>query len=301
MEYHLDRRIVLSQDSEFKNLYSWFLQESDEDGHKLHPDQIPWAWSLYFTATELTLQDSLSVRDEYRRQDSETTFVTKTAQAILAKLQPGHARDRAMYTRPSYSMFGTDRYVTDFQLAIYPTDEADGQAMCRAWGNVSYTTEVDFRDETIADSLGFQLYVPTATFAEYARKVESGAVDEAILRVGAVQGFYSDWSPSISTSSIKILTDDRDHKVEIPAGCEIDPPRLGRVGETELYLRRSNALKGLPSEPEDDWAHDELFVESKSPPPIPTTAPESRTVPLLSSLRLAAWIIAALLFVLVIK
>jgi len=38
------------------------------------------------------------------------------------------------------------------------------------------------------------------------------------------------------TGSISVLTRGSEQHIEIPEGCEIDPPRLGDVGEFELIL-----------------------------------------------------------------
>ena len=45
-------------------------------------------------------------------------------------------------------MFGTDRAIKSFQLDIHPIADPAEQESCRAWGSVSYTTEIDFRNET---------------------------------------------------------------------------------------------------------------------------------------------------------
>ena len=107
-----------------------------------------------------------------------------------------------------------------------------------AWGTAAYTTAIDFRDETTDDSLVFYLFVKPETFARYASKIAYGSGDEIHLSVGSVAGFYSDWSPSISTPNVKTLTRGREHEIALPAGVEFEPPRLGRVGETGLYINR---------------------------------------------------------------
>ncbi len=35
MEFHLERKIRLCEESEFKNLYEWSLQETDENGDQM--------------------------------------------------------------------------------------------------------------------------------------------------------------------------------------------------------------------------------------------------------------------------
>jgi hypothetical protein len=96
-------------------------------------------------------------------------------------------------------MFGTDRAIKSFQLDIHPIADPAEQESCKAWGSVSYTSEIDFRDETVDDCIVFYLFVKPETFARYAAKIAHGSVDEMILSVGSVAGFYSEWSPSIST------------------------------------------------------------------------------------------------------
>jgi hypothetical protein len=77
MDYHIDRRVILNQDSEFKNLYKWSLQEFDADGKKLGSDQIPWNWHLYFTASELTVSDTITLEPNYRHASEETKVIAR--------------------------------------------------------------------------------------------------------------------------------------------------------------------------------------------------------------------------------
>jgi hypothetical protein len=300
LEYHLDHRVVLDQKPEFKNLYKWSLQELDADGKKIGRDEIPWQWDLYFTATELVLSDTLRIAHEYRLDSDDTKLVTRTNRFIRGKLQPGSPVDHP-YSRPSYSMLGTTRTILSFELTIEGIAGADAEPTCRAWAGLSYTADVDFRDETFDDTIVFQLYVPSAAFADYARKIETGTIRDAIFNVGGVDGFYSDWSPSISTDHIKVLTDHKEHKVEMPSDCEIDPPRVGRVNQAELYLRCINKLDGLPSEPDEDWVEKEVAVDTASASSVSSVVLDGRTTALLSSVRFAVWIIAALLLLLMMR
>ena len=59
MEFHLDREIRLTEESEYKTLYPWALQEFDSDGDKVGSEQIPWEWNLVFSASELRYSSSL--------------------------------------------------------------------------------------------------------------------------------------------------------------------------------------------------------------------------------------------------
>ena len=137
------------------------------------------------------------------------------------------------------------------------------------------------------------------------RTVRAAEVDAAVLYVKRVAGFYSDWSPGISTSSVKVLTKyEKDHPVEVPEGCEIAPPRLGDVDKVSLTLVRKLTLKHPAPEPaeDDDWQDE--FAET--PPDKALVAAQhsanaaARTVALLTSLRTVAWVIAALLLLILI-
>ena len=72
---------------------------------------------------------------------------------------------------------------------------------------------------TTDDTVVFYLYVRPETFVRYPREIAASEVDKAFIRVAGVSGFYSDYSLSIFTSEIKLLTSDREHEVEIPEEC----------------------------------------------------------------------------------
>lgn len=256
MDFHIDRKVILNQESEYESLYNWSLQELDAEGNKIGRDQIPWDWTLYFTATELALLDHFEIGQDYESDDPEKKTVSEQ-QSIVAKLSPGDTRVDRPLLGTGYSMFGTDRNITDFSLNIRPITEEEEQEKCMAWGCVSYTAEADFIDETNPDTVLFYLSVSQATFARYAAMISSAEVDEAVFSVSGVAGFYSEWTPSISTNSIKVLTRGREHEVHIPELCKIDPPRLGEVSETNLHLRRVIKLKTEMTDDSDEWLQKE--------------------------------------------
>jgi alpha-glucosidase len=64
---------------------------------------------------------------------------------------------------------------------------------------LAHAYEIDFRNETADDCLWFYLHVKPETFARYVALIDQGAIDTVLFSVGSVEGFYSDWSPSIST------------------------------------------------------------------------------------------------------
>jgi hypothetical protein len=98
------------------------------------------------------------------------------------------------------------------------------------------------------DCVAFYLFVKPETFARYGAKIAHGLVDEMILSVKSVAGFYSEWSPSISTHNVKVLTTGEEHKVILPPGLSFEPPRLGQIDAAKLFInRRLEFRKPVPS------------------------------------------------------
>src|SRR5262249_18956413 len=61
VDFHLDSKLRLKTEPEYKNLYKWAINEVDPEGRQIGRDQIPWEWTFYFTATSCVLSDSLDV------------------------------------------------------------------------------------------------------------------------------------------------------------------------------------------------------------------------------------------------
>jgi hypothetical protein len=304
MEYHLDSKICLSEDPEHKNLYRWFLREIGEETPKYQRDQIPWEWTQYFTLAEIQVQSSFQLGERYASDEEKAAPAVKERDVILAKLLPYDVRDRRMQSSTRYSMFGANRPITEFELSIYEVEEGTSET-CSAWGSLSYTTDIDFCDVTSDDSITFYFKVTKDRFARLLSMIAAKSITGGTLRVSDVEGFYSDWSPGISTDDIKVLTrDEKDHPVEIPEGCSITPPRLGKIGEFELYLHSELKFSQLQ---ESDF-NDELDDDGSSHPAIslsdmPVARPvvDAKMLGVLKSLRIAAWIITGLLFLIFIK
>jgi hypothetical protein len=173
VDFHLERGLRLHTEPEHKNLYKWAIQEIDAQGKQLGRDQIPWQWTLYFTATSCVLTDSIEIESKFQSDESSPApREIAQRQHIRVRLRPGCPWDEGDYFRETtFSMFGTDRTIKNFDLNIYPIADPAEQESCSAWGSVSYTTEIDFRDETTDDCVVFYLYVMPDTFARYGAKV----------------------------------------------------------------------------------------------------------------------------------
>jgi len=299
VDYHLDRKIIYSTEREHKSLYKWSLKELDAEGQQVGRDWIPWQWTLYFKAKNISLQESWKTEDRYPADEAKGQRETKERKFIRAELYP----DSHIRCAPSYSMLGTDRSVSKFMLQIEEIPD-DQEERCTAYGIVSYTTEIDFRDVTDEDSLWIYFHVHASTFAHYAQRITSDEVDSLTVRIGEVDGFYSDWSPSITTDKIRVLTDGREHKVEdVPEDFELG--RLGEVGEAELYFVREKKLPLPAADPEEvddiDFDHDGPPVDRTALVEIAREKRAMETVKLLQNLRIAAWVAAGALLVLIFK
>lgn len=235
LEFHLDRKLRYIREPKHKGLYSWAIAEVDDADQQIGPEMIPWGWTLNFTATKISLGNNLRISPSNLRNKTGDSTV-KDLRAIYAVLKPGHEQDDAVFGATSYYMFGTNRPVKEFALEIVPFENETTKEECSAWGTVSYTSEIDFRYQTQPDCLSFHLLVKPETFERYAALITQKAVSEAVLRVGGVEGFYSEWSPGISTNRIKILTHGKEQAVPLPEVSDQVPLRLGRVAEVQISI-----------------------------------------------------------------
>ncbi len=139
-------------------------------------------------------------------------------------------------------MFGTGRRLEQFQLNIHPVTKLHSTEACQTWGCVAYTYELDFRDRENPDHLEFQLFVSAERFARYAAQIAQGVVDKIEFEAKGVAGFYSEWTPAISTSEIKILTQGDCHAIRPAPPDGLTVPRLRSVAEASLRLIRNRGL-----------------------------------------------------------
>jgi len=293
VDFHLERGLRLHTDPEHKRLYSWAINEIDAQGQQIGQDQIPW-----HTATSCVLGDSFDIESQFQQDKEATPPPPKVTQrqVIRVQLRPGHPWDEERgFRETTFSMFGTDRIIKSFQLEIHPIADPAKQETCRAWGSVSYT-DTDEIDSigTTDDCVVFYLFVSPDTFARYGAKVAHGLVDEILLSVKSVAGFYSEWSPSISTNRVKVLAGG-EHKVILPPGFDFEPPRLGEVGSAELFINRRLEFRKRMPEPEAVEEMADSETEQAVPVMQSSAAVDPRILQMLGSLRKAAWLVVCLL------
>lgn len=240
VDYHIENKILLSEDSEYKNLYSWSLQEFNNEDKKIGCDQVPWPWSLYFTASELRHYYSVDISKSENDEDEEQT---RESEGITAILHPGVCYDgESLEDYVTYSMFGTNRTIKKFTLRIQKVEDGSNNESCRLCGCVSDTMEVDFKDITTDDTIDIILRLSSQRFNKIAEITKTRCADILQLCLNGVPGFYSEWSPSIATSSIKVLTTQKEQVIVKKHDCKIDPPRLGHISEFSLSIIQRHKL-----------------------------------------------------------
>jgi hypothetical protein len=166
MDYHLDYGLRLHTEPKHKSLYNWAINEVEADGRPIDRDQIPWVWTLLFSATSCVLTNRLEIATQFSlKSESEDPPQIETDQIIRMTLRPGMRANGEFVDDVTFSMFGTKRTIRDFMLEVRPLDDSAKAEGCGAWGSVSYTSEIDFRNETVDDCIWFYLYVKPETFA----------------------------------------------------------------------------------------------------------------------------------------
>ena len=92
MEYHLERGLRLHTKPEYRSLYGWAINEVDAQDQQIGHDQIPWPWSLYFTATSCVLRDGIEIRLQYKNHEATPEPEIAQRQLIRVQLRPNDMR-----------------------------------------------------------------------------------------------------------------------------------------------------------------------------------------------------------------
>jgi len=265
MDYLLEKKITLNESPKHSGLYKWCLNERDEKGEIIDRDLIPFSSRLYFTASSLSINRELTIQHEYSI-NNEVISPAKTLKKrfIHGVLHPGLCKDGIHLTDyVSYIMFGTNREIKAFDLRILEADENEEDG-CHVSGSPSYDVELDFQNLHISDRVEISLIIKKETFIELCEIIDSNKVDIFYSSLYNVSGFYSHWSPSIRTESIKILT--KYHNIIGKENSIYKIPILGNMGEFELNystykpldLKSKNIKVNIQRSFEKDEFHDPM-------------------------------------------
>jgi hypothetical protein len=133
MDHHLDYGLRLHTEPKYKSLYNWAINELEADGRQIGQDQIPWAWTLLFSATSCVLTNRLEISAQFSLGDeSEDPPRIVTDQIIRMTLRPGIRRNGEFVDDVTFSMFGTKRAVQDFTLEVRPLEDSTEAERCNS-------------------------------------------------------------------------------------------------------------------------------------------------------------------------
>lgn len=239
MRDNLDFKVVINNHSKFESRYDWSINEVKDYGNKISPtptpsrsDYVPYDWHLRFLTKNLTYSSTFKVNKRVDGVLDENTGTLESTdnerESIFGDMIPDNRGGSA-----NYSIFGTNRTLDSFDLVIYGVDE--GQEACECWGSPSYTTNVDWRDETTDDCFQVIVSVSYEKFAELKSSIVNKSLSSLHVCLRGVKGFYSPLTPNADVSDIKILP--TQIPVEIPDDFELEVPKVGPVDEIELTPR----------------------------------------------------------------
>jgi len=241
MDYKLERKIRLNESPKHQSLYGWCINEIDEDG-KSQGDEVTWPWSFSFMSASLRLQRGIEVKCEERDAKG---IKTSNSRSITADLFSGICIDgENLKDKVNFKMFGTNRNIEKFDLCIYPVDSMEEED-CSIYASPSYDYEVDFKHGTTDDAVVINLNINKEKFDEFAKAIELKSVDFIGVRVSGISGFYSQWSPSITTGYIKVLTEY--HQVEGSDTSQVKILRTGHVSDFIISMHTINELSIKPN------------------------------------------------------
>jgi hypothetical protein len=235
MNFRLDKKIQYKNEVD-NQLYRWCLNEI-KDG-KTSANLIPWRFNSDFIISSLTVVRNIEISSGLslgkEKGTTENTF-------IRGFMYSGSYQDGDLKNHLSFSMFGTDRLIENFELHIFQSEGTDES--CTIWGCPSYVTErdLDIPSKITEDAVIVEISLHSKRFNEFVRSIESKQVQNANVRLSNVSGFYDIWSPSIRAYSVKILTDD--HRIDGLDELGFKPPTLGAVGDFSISLFFQNDLE----------------------------------------------------------
>lgn len=304
MEYLLERKVKINRETEHKNLYSWCLNEFDENDKIIGRDLIPFDDRFWFTGTSLQVTTKLDVERDIESDKSKAT----TSKSIRGLFYSGICFDgNNLSDEVVFSIFGTARTIKEFNVSINIA-EKENEEMCRFSAFPSYVSEgAEFQKVIEDDYAGFYIYIHSEKFNELAKLVENHSLNSVSFSIDGVDGVYAEWTPTYKTYSAKILTSKNsieginETKFEYPTVFKVKEFSINFTSQTSLNLKQNlpsiNFLKAFDYDLKDNTENENLNISN--------TNFSSNIVNLQSliqaikSLKVAMWFVfAALLFLL---
>jgi len=270
MDYLLERKIRVNTEFEHEK---WSIFEVDNNGVKANGDWVLFFGNLRFTAKSVVVHTKLTIEDSQKSEDDSDKKKSASSQIkfISGKLVSGYVHEgNNLQNAVRFSMFGTSRFITEFDLYIEEAKEDETEG-CTLNAIPSYEFEgADLGIEVEPDFMGFEVRVSKNKLNELISLIESQAVNDVRLYVRNVEGIYSHWSPPWETilvpSEVKVLPRQCDivNKKEVEEDVAIlfkdgdrNPRYVGNIREFNLLFSSKKDLYKLPQvKTTDDDSYD---------------------------------------------
>jgi hypothetical protein len=134
-----------------------------------------------------------------------------------------------------YSILGTDRNIKDMRLQVKAAAEGAAED-CKLLGGVSYSYEIDFETTDSGDYLYVIVSLCPDRFLKLKQTLSGNRKMIGSLFLSGVAGLYSEWSPSISTSEVKVLVNIKDQNLQFDNDDVVELPIVGKVEQFRLTI-----------------------------------------------------------------
>jgi len=309
MEYLQERKIKINRDTEYKNLYSWCLNEFDEKNPSIQrQDLIPFNWRFWFTGTSLQLSNKLTVTRDWKTDTSDAS----KSKSIYCNFYSGICLDGKNLTRDvSFSIFGTARKITEFNVTIDELKDSTAEEVCWFFAFPSYVSEgTDFQKEIEPDYAGFSIQLKAEKFNELVKLIENRSIDSVRLSISKIDGVYAQWTPTITTQYAKILT--LDNIVDDVDLKEFEGTTVGKVGEfdisfithSKLNIKQDSRSIDFNNEFNNDEDEDDVeksFFNTPKIIPNNNDANLYQIIKLFNNIKIAVWFVFVALLLLLLK
>ncbi len=113
--------------------------------------------------------------------------------------------------------------------------------------------KLTLKDDITPDCIEISIGLKDDDYQEIAERIKDKTINSYFITLDNVKGFYSPWSPQVSTPEIKVLT--QEHEVNIDENAlpdDYELPRLGNVGSFTMISRFAYELSKEDKTEEDD-------------------------------------------------
>jgi hypothetical protein len=216
------------------SLYKWSLCEKNSEGSQIGSDVIPFNYNIYFSVSNLNIRTNFN-NDQSVSIEKINPHVQIRGELISGIVQNNHTITNVV----EYSILGVNRKINSFEFTIQQTEFDTESDNCKLFTQIAHEYEVSFRYTQVPDSLIFEVRLNQNRFQKLLKLIQSDNIDNIHLLVSGVEGFYSDWSPSIFPHAIKVLSDNDKQIIHNSQECKVIPKRTGVVHEFSISCNSS--------------------------------------------------------------